>query len=131
MMQRGRAMAWAMIVRTAVFDEIILERIDNAAVSTLVLNLAAGLDARAWRLKVPASLRWVDVDLPGILDYKVEVLKNENAGLQYEAVRLDLTRREQATGAVRAGGRRIEARARRDRGIVDLPDRGAGRHAGE
>jgi O-methyltransferase involved in polyketide biosynthesis len=41
-MKQGRAMAWAMIVRTAVMDELILDRINNAGVDT-VLNLAAGL----------------------------------------------------------------------------------------
>jgi methyltransferase (TIGR00027 family) len=89
-MKRGRAMAWAMIVRTAMFDQIILDRVRNGRVDT-VLNLAAGLDARAWRLAVPPSLRWIDVDLPEILDYKTETLKDEKPVCQYEAVRLDLT----------------------------------------
>ncbi len=89
-MKRGRAMAWAMIVRTAMFDQIILDRVRNGRVDT-VLNLAAGLDARAWRLPVPPSLRWIDVDLPEILDYKTEMLKDEKTVCQYEAVRLDLT----------------------------------------
>lgn len=89
-MKRGRATAWAMIVRTAVFDEIILDRVKAGGVD-VVLNLAAGLDARAWRLAVPPTLRWVDVDLPGILDYKLETLRNEQPVCRYEAVRLDLT----------------------------------------
>ncbi|MEO7083689.1 MAG: class I SAM-dependent methyltransferase [Gemmatimonadaceae bacterium] len=89
-MKRGRSMAWAMIVRTKVFDEIILDRIKRAGVDT-VLNLAAGLDARAWRLPVSPDLRWIDVDLPGILDYKTDVLKNEKPVCKYEAIRLDLT----------------------------------------
>ena len=89
-MRRGKAAAWAMIVRTAVFDEMILERIRNGGVDT-VLNLAAGLDARAWRLPLPPTLRWVDVDLPGILDYKVETLRDEKPVCRYEGVRLDLT----------------------------------------
>jgi methyltransferase (TIGR00027 family) len=89
-MKRGRSMAWAMIVRTKVFDEIILDRIKSAGVDT-VLNLAAGLDARAWRLPVSPELRWIDVDLPGILDYKTDLLKNEKPVCRYEAVRLDLT----------------------------------------
>ena len=88
-MRRGRATAWAMIVRTAVFDEIILDRV-NAGGVDLVLNLAAGLDARAWRLSVPKTLRWIDVDLPGILDYKLEALRNDQPVCQYDAVRLDL-----------------------------------------
>ena len=88
---RGRQMAWAMIVRTQVFDEIILDRIRTGGVD-LVLNLAAGLDARPWRLtQLPSSLRWVDVDLPGILDYKLEALAGEKTVCQYDAVRLDLT----------------------------------------
>jgi methyltransferase (TIGR00027 family) len=88
-MKRGKATAWAMIVRTAVFDEIILDRV-NAGGVDLVLNLAAGLDARPWRLPVPPALRWVDVDLPGILDYKLESLQNERPLCRYDAVRLDL-----------------------------------------
>jgi len=88
-MKRGKAAAWAMIVRTAAFDEMILERVRNGNVDT-VLNLAAGLDARAWRLPLPPTLRWVDVDLPGILDYKLETLRDEKPVCRYEAVRLDL-----------------------------------------
>ena len=86
---RGRQMAWAMIVRTAVFDEIILERIRNGNVD-VVINLAAGLDARPWRLSLPPALRWIDVDLPGILDHKTEILKDEQPKCRYEAVHLDL-----------------------------------------
>ena len=88
-MKRGRGMAWAMIVRTAVFDEIILERVRNGN-ADVVLNLAAGLDARPWRLPLPPTLRWIDVDLPGILNYKTETLKNEKPVCRYEAVTLDL-----------------------------------------
>jgi methyltransferase (TIGR00027 family) len=89
-MRRGRGMAWAMIVRTAVFDEIILDRIRNGGVDT-VLNLAAGLDARAWRMPLPPTLRWIDVDLPEILEYKVQTLKDERPACQYEAIKVDLT----------------------------------------
>src|SRR3954451_9309609 len=55
-MKRGRQMAWAMIVRTAVFEEDMLERVRNGNVD-VVLNLAAGLDARRWRLPLPSTLR--------------------------------------------------------------------------
>lgn len=88
-MKGAKAAAWAMIVRTAVFDEMILERVRNGNVDT-VLNLAAGLDARAWRLPLPPTLRWIDVDLPGILDYKLETLRDEKPVCRYEGVRLDL-----------------------------------------
>jgi methyltransferase (TIGR00027 family) len=89
-MPRGTQAAWAMIVRTAVFDEIILDRV--AAGVDCVLNLAAGLDARAWRMSsLPPTLRWIDVDLPGILDYKADMLRDEKPVVRYEAVKVDLT----------------------------------------
>ncbi|HET7599444.1 MAG TPA: class I SAM-dependent methyltransferase [Gemmatimonadales bacterium] len=89
-MKRGRASAWAMIVRTAVFDEIILKTIERGRVD-LVVNLAAGLDARPWRLPLPPALKWVDVDLPAILAYKTEMLRQERPVCRYEAVPADLT----------------------------------------
>ncbi|MGH9885895.1 MAG: class I SAM-dependent methyltransferase, partial [bacterium] len=88
---RGRQMAWAMIVRTKVFDEVILERVRSGNVD-VVLNLAAGLDARPWRLtELPPTLEWIDVDLPGILDYKLDTLASEKTVCSYDAIRLDLT----------------------------------------
>lgn len=87
---RGRSLAWAMIVRTAVFDEIILSVLATKGVDTIV-NLAAGLDARPWRLDLPADLRWVDVDLPEILQYKTDFLKNEKPRCRYEAISADMT----------------------------------------
>src|SRR5436309_7610948 len=89
-MPQGRAYAWPMIVRTAVFDEIILDAVQRRQ-ADLVVNLAAGLDARPWRLPLPPSLHWVDVDLPGILNYKTENLQGETPVCRYEAVTADLT----------------------------------------
>ncbi|HYU34383.1 MAG TPA: class I SAM-dependent methyltransferase [Thermoanaerobaculia bacterium] len=89
-MPKGRAFAWPMIVRTALFDEIILDVVQTKNVD-LVVNLAAGLDARPWRLPLPPSLRWVDIDLPGILNYKTEALHDEKPVCRYEAITADLT----------------------------------------
>ena len=94
-MKSGTRMAWAMIVRTQVFDEIILERITGAGIDT-VLNLAAGLDTRAWRLPLPPSLKWIDVDLPAMTEYKESLMRDERPVCHYEAVKADLT-----VGAVR------------------------------
>lgn len=93
-MPKGRAYAWPMIVRTAVFDEIILDAIRTKQVDTVV-NLAAGLDARPWRLPLPPALRWVDVDLPGILHYKTDLLRQETPVCRYEAATVDLTDAEE------------------------------------
>ena len=89
-MKQGRQMAWAMIVRTAVLDELILDRINNGGVDT-VINLAAGLDTRAWRLALPPTLQWFDVDLPAITAYKADAMRGEKPACRYEAVAADLT----------------------------------------
>ncbi len=89
-MKQGRAMAWAMIVRTAVMDEMILARIAQGGVDT-VLNLAAGLDTRAWRLPLPPELHWVDVDLPGMTEYKALHMCDAQPVCRYEAIAADLT----------------------------------------
>ncbi|MDE3054711.1 MAG: class I SAM-dependent methyltransferase, partial [Gemmatimonadota bacterium] len=89
-MKQGRAMAWAMIVRTALFDELIADAVTRRGVDTVV-NLAAGLDARPWRMDLPAALHWVDVDLPDILGHKTEALRGEAPRCRYEAVAADLT----------------------------------------
>jgi O-methyltransferase involved in polyketide biosynthesis len=75
-MPKGQVYGWPMVVRTALFDEIIRDAVLRRKVD-LVVNLAAGLDARPWRLPLPASVRWVDVDLPEILAYKTETLQDE------------------------------------------------------
>jgi methyltransferase (TIGR00027 family) len=89
-MKQGRQMAWAMIVRTAVLDELILERVANGGVDT-VINLAAGLDARAWRLPLPPTLQWFDVDLPEMTAYKAAAMGGERPVCRYEAIAADLT----------------------------------------
>jgi methyltransferase (TIGR00027 family) len=89
-MKQGQQMAWAMIVRTAVLDELILDRIRNGGVDT-VINLAAGLDTRAWRLPLPSTLQWFDVDLPEITAYKAAAMRDERPVCRYEAIAADLT----------------------------------------
>ena len=89
-LKNGRSMAWAMIVRTQLFDEIIMGEIRTDGID-LVLNLAAGLDARPWRLDLPPTLKWVDVDLPDILRYKLVTLADAEPRCAYEAIEADLT----------------------------------------
>jgi methyltransferase (TIGR00027 family) len=89
-MPRAKRAAWAMIVRTAVFDEIILRLVNLQGVDTVV-NLAAGLDSRPYRLALPPTLNWIEVDLPGILDYKEEILRDHHPVCRLERVRLDLS----------------------------------------
>jgi methyltransferase (TIGR00027 family) len=89
-MPSGRAQAWAMIVRTKVFDEVITRLIGEQKVDA-VLNLAAGLDARAYRLMLPQHLRWYDVDFPDMIAYRTKELAAATPTCRYEAIGVDLT----------------------------------------
>lgn len=87
---RARAMAWALIVRTQVFDELILNAVRRDG-ADVVLNLAAGFDTRPYRLPLPPSLRWVEVDLPELLAHKERELAGESPVCELERIRLDLS----------------------------------------
>ena len=80
--------AWAWMARTYLFDQLIEERVADGV--DVVVNLAAGLDVRPYRMALPSSLRWIEVDLPGILDYKEEILGGEKPVCVLERIRLDL-----------------------------------------
>jgi O-methyltransferase involved in polyketide biosynthesis len=41
-------------------------------------------------MDLPASLQWVEVDLPGMIDYKTSILADEKPHCQLKRVRLDL-----------------------------------------
>jgi len=55
-----------------------------------VINLAAGLDARAYRLALPPALRWLDVDLPDMIAYRREHLAGAVPTCSHEEVEADL-----------------------------------------
>ena len=89
-MKQGRTWAWPMIVRTAVMDELILRAIARDRVDT-VLNLAAGLDTRPYRLPLAPSFRWVEVDFPDVIAYKQQQLAGERPACALEQIGADLT----------------------------------------
>ena len=98
---------WAWVARTVLFDQFIEEQVRVGA--DLVVNLAAGLDARPYRMALPPSLTWVEVDLPGILAHKEEILRAEKPVCALERFRLDLS----DTGARRELFERLGRSARR------------------
>jgi methyltransferase (TIGR00027 family) len=70
------------------FDGAIAREIERG-IDTVVC-LAAGLDARPYRMDLPSSLRWIEVDLPGILAYKEGVLAAESPRCTLERIAQDL-----------------------------------------
>src|SRR5215472_16785413 len=84
--------SWSWVTRTYLFDSIIREQVAQGA--DMVVNLAAGLDARPYRMQLPSSLKWIEVDLPEILAYKEELLKAEKPACTLERVLADLSNTE-------------------------------------
>jgi methyltransferase (TIGR00027 family) len=80
---------WAWVARTFLFDTFISEQIETGV--DTVINMAAGLDARPYRMTLPKTFRWVELDLPGILDYKEGILAGEKPVCEVERIRLDLS----------------------------------------
>ncbi len=86
-MPRGKQSSWPMIVRTRAFDDMIAARLPEV---DCVLNLAAGLDARPYRMPLPSSLTWIEADLPGMIEYKTGKLSAEEPRCRLERVAVDL-----------------------------------------
>ncbi|MGH8312183.1 MAG: class I SAM-dependent methyltransferase [Gammaproteobacteria bacterium] len=87
---KAKHLAWPMVVRTQILDELIQDAVEQDGFDT-VLNLACGLDTRPHRLALPARLRWVEVDLPDIIEYKSARLKDARAFCRLERHSVDLT----------------------------------------
>lgn len=85
----GNSRAWAWVARTYLFDQFIIHEIEQG--TDMVVNLAAGLDARPYRMALPASLQWIEVDLPEILTYKEGILASEKPHCALERNRMDLS----------------------------------------
>ncbi|MEA3201548.1 MAG: hypothetical protein QOE90_2976 [Thermoplasmata archaeon] len=94
--ERGRAIAKRMsgparasiTVRTVLLDEMVLAAVARGA--DRVLNLAAGFDARPYRLPLPPTLRWIEADLPELLDEKEAALAGERPRCDLARERVDL-----------------------------------------
>ena len=79
---------WPMIVRTKLIDDLILEATRTG--TDRVLNLAAGLDTRPYRLALPKTLRWIEADFPALTDWKEAALAPETPVCALVRERVDL-----------------------------------------
>lgn len=83
-----RKAGWVFVARTVLFDRFIQAQVAGGV--TLVVNLAAGLDTRPYRLPLPPSLKWIEVDQPALLAEKTALLAGEQPVCALERVALDL-----------------------------------------
>jgi methyltransferase (TIGR00027 family) len=86
---RVEIMAFGVGVRSRCLDELVSKCVDERGIRA-VLSVGAGLDARPWRLDLPAALRWIEVDFPDVLDYKAAMLASETPKCRLERIAADL-----------------------------------------
>jgi len=66
---------WWLVARTKIIDDAISKAIAGGC--DRVLNLAAGLDTRPYRLDLPPEFEWIEADLPQMLEQKAELLADQ------------------------------------------------------
>jgi methyltransferase (TIGR00027 family) len=86
---RMEIMCFGIAMRSRYLDQLVLDTVVGEGIST-VLSVGAGLDTRPWRLKLPAALRWIEVDFPAMLDYKDSVMEGTGAKCRRERLAADV-----------------------------------------
>jgi methyltransferase (TIGR00027 family) len=86
----GHASGAGCVVRTCLFDEMLLDIVRDHRIDT-VLNVGAGLDTRPYRLDLPSELRWIDVDTTAVIKYKAAALHDCRPRCRVEFVDSDIT----------------------------------------
>jgi methyltransferase (TIGR00027 family) len=79
---------WWLVARTKIIDDAIADAIANGC--DRVLNLAAGLDTRPYRLDLPSELPWIEADLPKLLAEKTQLLADQTPRCRLTRTAVDL-----------------------------------------
>jgi methyltransferase (TIGR00027 family) len=99
--------AWVVAMRTPLIDDFLREAISTGL--DTIIDIGAGMDARPYRLDLPSSLRWIEIDDPSVIAAKTELLRDEAPACSVERFGIDLTdpdaRREVFDGIRRSSGR--------------------------
>jgi len=85
---RSNRSGWWLVARTKIIDDAIAQAITGGC--DRVLNLAAGLDTRPYRLVLPPDLTWVEADLPKLLAEKTQLLADQVPRCRLRRTAVDL-----------------------------------------
>ncbi len=86
--RRVRLDTWPVVARTYIIDRLIADAIRDGA--DAVVNLAAGLDSRPFRMHLPSSLTWLEVDHADVIADKEARLRGTMPVCHLERIALDL-----------------------------------------
>jgi methyltransferase (TIGR00027 family) len=92
-MEFSRKNSWSFVARTYLFDKFIKQHVELGF--DMIINLAAGLDTRPYRMQLPSSLKWIEVDLPEMISYKEPILTNEKSNCELKRIPFDLSDRKE------------------------------------
>jgi methyltransferase (TIGR00027 family) len=79
---------WPVIARTVAIDDMVRAALAEGCDG--VVNLAAGLDTRPYRLDLPAGLPWIEADFPAFIAEKNELLAGETPRCALRRIGVDL-----------------------------------------
>lgn len=79
---------WWLVARTKIIDDAIAVSLANGC--DRILNLAAGLDTRPYRLDLPSELTWIEADLPKLLAEKTQLLADQTPRCRLTRTAVDL-----------------------------------------
>jgi methyltransferase (TIGR00027 family) len=81
----------AIVIRTRYFDDFLQQITSRQGIGQVVL-MAAGLDTRAYRLEWPGGMKLYELDQPGVLQLKEEIMGSQGAkaGCARQSIAADL-----------------------------------------
>jgi methyltransferase (TIGR00027 family) len=97
---------WPIVARTHIIDQLVAQAVQDGAVA--VVNLAAGLDSRPYRLPLPKELTWVEVDHADVIAAKEADLNGDSPTCQLERVAQDLSSIEERRALLAKLGARFK-----------------------
>lgn len=89
MQSTARYTEWSVIIRTVIIDDYINDLIKEGV--DTIINLGAGMDTRPYRMALPRTLRWIEVDYAHIIAHKENTLKSEIPNCQLTRIATDLS----------------------------------------
>lgn len=92
-------MAFGVSLRVRAMDSVIEELAGTGEIDAVV-DVGAGLDTRPYRLALSPSLRWFELDLPHIIEYKNECLRLHQPNCPIERIPVDLNDAAARTSAL-------------------------------
>lgn len=85
----GKYAYWTLVTRTHVIDNYILKLLNEGC--TTVVNIGAGLDTRPYRLNMPVTTKWIEMDFAEVIDKKNKELAGETPRCELKRIAVDLS----------------------------------------